>query len=212
MKKMVVEFKDPISKVNPFVFYIMKNVYANNFEALKEFKTLYRYGNVDYKPLEELLILLDDLKILEKVVTEKRVEQFLKENKKVLKTKLSAYLDKLEREKINLQRDNIFTKYADVFINSEDHIGVFNEGKLGKIYVRGENAFGNTPCDYVINKLLYFYNTIVRRDDEINEDKLNLLINLRNSLKNINRKQKIVPIDKSKCANGKIEDILNMLY
>lgn len=221
-----IEFQNPVLQVNPFIFYIMRCVYLRNFEDLKDIKPLYRFEKEDYKPLEELLIYLDDLDLLNQVLNHNqneisgtdrtnsnRVEQFLKDKeiRPRLKPKLCTHIEKVEKERLNLQKDNIFTKYAKLFSNTDDHTNVFNFGTLRKDYERKENCFGLTPCDYVINKLLYFYNTIVNRYDALTEDQLKLLTNLRKSLDNVDRTKKIQPIGRDRCLDSGIEEVLDML-
>ena len=97
-------------------------------------------------------------------------------------------------------------------LNTQDHVKVFQEGVLNKNYTRVENVFGFTPCDYVINKLLYCYNTIINGEStELTNEELIMLTKLRSSLYNIDRTMKIIPIVKKSCENTEIEDLLKMI-
>ncbi len=204
------KFENPVQKVNPFVFSIMKAVYNKDFDSFKEYKKIYRKRE-EYKPLEELLIMMDNLEVVKRVVGENSVETFLKEREEELKSNLREHLKELRSRRINLENDNVFSKYSNILKNSDDHQKVFHRGQLRKDYERSENAFGFTPCDYVVNKLLYFYNTILGSKEEINQDLLVLLTNLRNSVCNIDRSKSVTFIKKDECIDEQIEKMLSMV-
>lgn len=206
-----IEFKNPIKDINPFVLEIMKNVYNNNFKAFQDYKKIYRRDNNLYEPLKDLLIYLDNIEILNAVIESSYVEEFLKINKQYLNSNLGKYITDLENSRINLQKDDVFTRYAKVLCNTPDHISVFKIGKLNKKYSRIENVFGLTPCDYVINKLLYFYNSIINHNETVNEDILLLLTNLRQSLHNINLEQSVMNISLDKCVNQELDNMLDII-
>jgi len=203
------DFVNPIPNINPFVFSIMKNMNYGNLEKLEGWKTFYRPNNDAYKHLELYLIHLDNYEKLKQVV--KNDLEFLTNFRKKLKTNLLKVLEDKEREKINLEKDNIFRNYAKIFLNNKYHLRVFEEGILDPDYERTENIFGYTPCDYVINKLLYFYNTIIIHDKEIDDDKLKLLQNLRNSIKNIDSYKHLKLITKEQCLGEDIREIISRM-
>lgn len=203
------KLKNPIRDINPFVFNIMKNIYENNFDSLKDYKKLYRKKD-EYKPLEEFIVYIDDIEIAKKVMGN-HLNEFIKTTELDLKENLKKYLKELEEKQIELSKDNIFYKYRKSMLNTPDHIKIFQDGILDKNYIRAENIFGFTPCDYVINKLLYFYNTTINNMNILEDDMLKLLCNLRKSLHNIDRKQKIISIERKYCQNSEIEEILNKI-
>jgi len=208
-KKREITFIDPIKVINPFILNIMKHIYHDSLDQIKDIRILYKGDKNDYKPIAHLLLIKDDINTTMRVVGKNHIEEFLKKHK--LNKNLQNYLTKLESEKMNLEKENIFVKYSEIFENTKYHINVYNDGILNKKYDRKENIFGYTPCDYVINKLLYFYNTITNKKCDLDKKKLKLLTNLRASICNIDRTKEIVPINKKHCINMELERVLEMI-
>lgn len=206
-----IKFVDPIKKINPFVLHIMKKIFNNELEDIKEFKSLYRKDNENYKPLDELIIFMDDASLLNKIIKEKDAEEFLERNNNELGKNILKYKKDLEKNKIKLDNQDIFNKYSGLFKNTTYHLDVFNEGILDKNYERKENIFGLTPCDYVINKLLYFYHTTISKNEKMNEILLKLLNNLRKSINNIDRNKKIESIKDDDLIDNQIDELLKIL-
>lgn len=211
IKKLITEdFKDPIHRINPFILFIMKAVFHQEFDNLSEFKTLFR-DKPEYDPLVDLLVYLDDLDTLTKVVKEKNVEKFLKDKRNLINSKLLKHIEELEKQKFQMSKDNLFNKFEKLFYNTEYHLQAYNSGVLHKGYVRVENIFGYTPDDYIINKLLYFYNIVFNHKKSVEDDDLVTLSNLRKSLVKIDLNKPLVTVDRKQCLDDNIEDVLNRL-
>lgn len=203
----VINFRDPIIEINPFVLRVMTAMYKKEIDDLKR----YKYRNLSENCVRELLFDLDDLKLVECFVEKKDIPSFLRYNRKALGKNLTTVSQEYEKDRIDLKKELIYEKYADEFHNNSDHVNVLKTGILSKDYKREENIFGYTPCDYVINKILYYYNHMVIKNRELTEDMMSIMLNLRSSLGNIDRTREIIPITKEKCSSSNIENILDKI-
>lgn len=154
-------FENPLTStvVNTATLSIMKMLHDGTLTK----KLVNEYGCTDWNsttlaPLWDYVVYRDtpeDLSIF--IPTTQAQRKFLQYRKAALSANLRALLVKLKTEVLDLKHDVLYVKYANEFKNTADHLSVLDTGSLPSDYVRSENVFGITPCDYVINQILHMW-------------------------------------------------------
>lgn len=149
----------------------------------------------------DILFMYDNINSFNALFDESKRYLTLHLNNKKLGKSLNKYYLELKSSIIDIDNDNhnIHVTYANVFKNTELHIGAITKGVLPQ-YHRIENIFGLCPDDYILNKLFTLYTSK-------NID-LELLENLRNSICKINRQILIINTDISSSYNKEIDLIM----
>lgn len=197
-------FKDPIVELDPVWVTIARKIWQRDFAGLQYVRLWSESAeNTFYR---EVLFAIDDYSVLRQFLEEKYVAGFLGKYLSELGPNLRAEFQTIKAKQVSLN-SQLHRDYAEALCNTPAHLQVLESGELSNDGLFVENAFGQTPYDYAIGQLLYYWTNGLGEDPTT----LDKLKNLRETTVEIDRTTPLVLCTKEMVTNVELENLVNCI-